>query len=695
MKQRRRKIETLADKPAVKTTSRLTLFLQSPAIIAIAIAVITSAVFIRVLSADFVMWDDDLFIYENPTLGGLTLENLRLIFTNVTFSSTWYTPLTGLRWCITYQFCRLNPLGYHLGNLFLHAADAVLVFWTIRKLLILGLPRTAVEKPTRISVCAALGALLWSLHPLRAEAVCWAANAYGQALLFLLISLLCYLRANEAKTTAGHWLLITVSLVSFAASLLSGPFGLGFLPVLFILDIYPLGRLGKDKRWWKSANARIALLEKTPFLGVTVAVTLIDIIVKVISPVGAHDLVSLAEFGLTARLWQAIYIWAYYIWRPWYPVNLSPVYTILVTFKPFSVFIFSAILLIGTIKSAMVLQRRWPLGITLVMCYLSLLIPVLGIFEHPYYPCDRYSLIVSILWSVLLAAWLIYLKTETFLFKISIVLSVIIITVLGFLTYKQTQVWTNSKTLFTHMLKTLGNDPYTNDIYWRLGTVYALEGNIDEGIKYCTKAVEIEPANLNAQNALGSMLIRKNKPEEALGHFNVALLIDPSDAVVYLNKIKALLMLNRFGEAINHLDNFLQQKHDSAEGNYLLSVALEKTGKTSQAVTQLKKTIMLAPNIVEPINDLARILATSQNLSLRDPNEAIRLATRGCELTNYQDIDLLDTLAVAYASGGKFSEAVNYAKEALSLANLSSQTVLIEKIQGHLDLFQHGRACSE
>jgi tetratricopeptide (TPR) repeat protein len=689
------KIETVADKLTVKPASRLARVLQSPLVISLGIAIITSAVFIRVLSADFVMWDDDLFIYKNPTLGGLTSGNLRLIFTNVTASSSWYTPLIGLRWSIIYQFFHLNPFGYHLVNLLLHAADAVLVFWTIRKLLILGLPGIVIEKPTRINVSPALGALLWSLHPLRAEVVCWAANAYDQALLFLLISLLCYLRANEAKTTARRRLLLTVSVISFAACLLSGPLGLGFLPMLFILDIYPLGRLGKDKGWWKSANASSALLEKIPFIGVAMAVTLIDIIVKIIAPVGAHHLVTLAQFGIAPRLWQAVYIWAYYIWRPFYPFNLSPVYTTLVTFQPFWIFIFSAILLIGIITLAMNLRTRWPLVPALVTCHLFLLIPVLGIFEHPHYPSDRYSLIVSILWSVLLAAGLVYLKKETFLFKISIFLSVIIITALGFLTYRQTQVWTNSITLFTHTLKTLGNDPYRNDILWRLGFVYTEKGDIDEGIKYCEKAVDINPGNINAQNTLGAILIEKNKPEEALRHLNAVLRINPNDDSAYINQAKALLMLGRFNEAIECLDKLLRQTPDSVGGYYLMSIALEKTGNTSQAITLLKKTLTLAPNVIEPINDLSRILATSRNLSLRDPNEAIRLAKHGCELTKYRNADSLDTLAVAYASAGNFSEAVYYAEKALSLAKLSPERASEEKIQEHLNLFKQGRMCNK
>ena len=82
-------------------TDRLAGFVQSPFYVSVVIAIVTLVAFMRVLNADFVMWDDDWVIYNNPNLGGLSPENLRLIFTNATVSSSWYTPLTGLRWCIT------------------------------------------------------------------------------------------------------------------------------------------------------------------------------------------------------------------------------------------------------------------------------------------------------------------------------------------------------------------------------------------------------------------------------------------------------------------------------------------------------------------------------------------------------------------------------------------------------------------
>jgi Flp pilus assembly protein TadD len=610
-----------------------------------------------------------------------------------------YSPLTLLGWSITYQFLGDKPFWFHLGNWLMHGVSAGLVFLVLRKLLLLAISygKTLNEDSRRITIASGLGALLWSLHPLRVEPVAWCTDrAYCQALLFLLPTLLFYLWANEPGiSTRRYYLLLPLSVVFYIVSLLSHAIGMTFFLVLIVLDVYLFRKLNFGSKWWKISSNRHVLFEKIPFAVSAAVIALITVSIRIISAGVWKKPVSPAQFGITARLWQALYIWAYYIWRPWYPVNLSPVYTTLVTFKPFWVFIFSAILLIGIIKLSMALQPRWPLGITLITCHLFLLIPVLGIFEHPHFPCDRYSLIVSILWSVLLAAWLAYPKTKTVQYRISITLTSIIIVILGFLTLQQTRVWTNSKTLFTHVIKTLGNDPYRSDIYRRLGIVYTLEGNIDEGIKYLAKTVEIDPDDVPAQNQLGLLLMEKNKAEEALEHFEWAIQAKPGYDLAHINHARALIMLGRFDEALESLDKFIRQNPDSAKGNYWLSVALAKTGKTGQAVTHLKKTLTLSPDWVEPINDLARILATSQDSSLRNPDEAIRLAQRGCELTKYQEADSLDTLAVAYASAGNFSEAVYYAKEALSLAKPSSETALVEKIRSHLYSFQQGRMCDE
>jgi len=623
----------------------------------VVIAAVTLTVFIRALSADFVAWDDDQFIYENPSLGGFTLENLRKILTNATVSSTWYTPLTGLRWCMTYQFCQLNPLGYHLGNLLLHTADAVLVFFVLRKLLILGLSGPGRAEPWRITGCASLGALLWSLHPMRVEVACWAANAYCQAMLFLFISLLCYLGAHEAKTTGRRRWLLAISWLSYAASLLSQPLGIGFLGVLFVLDVYLLGRLGGDRGWWKSAtkDARRALLEKLPFVGVATAIVLINTIVHVRSPIGAHRLVSLAEFGLLDRLMQAMYVWAYYIWRPWYPFNLSPVYTTLVSFEPFSwKFIVSAIAIVGGTTVLIVLRRRWPLGLALGICHLTMLVGVLGLTDHPHYASDRYSILVAMNWSILLAAWLARPETKSLARRITVVVSIIVIGALGFLSVRQARIWDNSVTLFEHMIRDLGDDPHRDSIHYRLGVFLSRQGQNDKAIEHFKEAIRINPTFTEGSLHLAALLSRQNQYGQAIDYLNQARMVSPDRPDIY----------SRLGKL------------------YLLH------GETQSAAFSWRKALELKPDSVSVLNNLAYLLATCNQPQIRNPQEAIHLAQRACELTREQEPVPLHTLAAAYASARRFSDAVAAADKALRLAQELGQKELADGIRYHVELYK-------
>ena len=606
------------------------------------------------------MWDDDIAIYLNPAIRSLEPAK---IFTDVD-SMMRYNPLTLLGWSITYHFFGAKPFWYHFGNWLMHGLSAVLVFLVLRKLLVLVFLnyKKLDIYPWRINIAAGLAALLWSIHPLRVEPVAWCTDrTYCQALLFLLLALLFYLWANEAdKSISRHYILLTVSVILYIVSLLSHAVGITFFLVLFVIDIYLLRKLGDSRGWWKSTAGRRALLEKIPFAIAALAIAVITVCIRIASAGVWQKPVSLADFGLIERFMQAMYIWAYYIWRPWYPVDLAPVYPTLVSFNPFSpAFIASAVFVIGIITSMIFLRRRWPLGQALGMCHFLLLVPVLGLFEHPHYPCDRYSLIVSILWSILLAIWLANTKTKILRYGISLVLSIIVITILGLLTFRQTSVWTNSETFFKHIIKTLDDAPYRSKIYWRLGTVYRLQGNMDEAAENLSKAVEFNPYHLAAQNELAA----------------------------------TLQVLGRSDEAIKNLDRLVQLR--PVEGNYLLAIALARSGKTNQAITHLKETLRLAPNWVDPINKLAWILATNKDIKLRDPKEAIKLATRGCELTKYQEADLLDTLAAAYASAGKFTEALYYAEKALKLTKLSPKQNQIERIQNHYRLYQQGLSCIE
>jgi tetratricopeptide (TPR) repeat protein len=350
--------------------------------------------------------------------------------------------------------------------------------------------------------------------------------------------------------------------------------------------------------------------------------------------------VSLSQFGLFDRTMQAMYIWAYYIWRPWYPVNLAPVYTTLVSFDPLSLpFVASAIVVIGMIILLILLRRRWPLGLTLAVCYLALLVPVLGVLEHPHYPCDRYSLIVSICLSVLLAVFLANAKTKGLVSYIAIFLSIAVITSLGTLSWRQTRVWNNTASLFEHMIRTFGDDPYNYEIHRRLGIFYFKQGRYTEAMELFKKTIEINPVQINpafsadAHNYPGLALEQQGKYAEALAHFTQAVQLMPDLAKARNNLAKALVI----------------------------------EGQIDEALEQFRAAIRLRPDWPALMNDFAFLVVTHPELKSRDVNEAIRLASRACVLTNYKNTAFLSTLAVAYSSANRFSEAAQTLETALNL----------------------------
>jgi lipoprotein NlpI len=559
---------------------------KSPWLAAGIVSAITLAVFWPVLSADFVMWDDDIIIYENLAVRGLSLEHIGKIFTDVD-SMMRYNPLTLLSWSTTYQFFGLDPFWYHMVNWLLHGANAMLVFFVLRWLLLASWGAVG----RWVNIAAATGALLWSLHPLRVEPVAWCTDrTYCQALFFLLLSLICYLRANAPGGAARHKrLYLAASVVLYVVSLLSYAIGMTFFIVFFVLDIYPLKRLGGESGWWRNPSARRALVEKLPFAIAGAAIALVTVCIRIASAGVWNKPVGLDKFGLLDRFMQAIYIWAYYLWRPFRPVNLSPAYTRLVEFDPLSLpFVASAVLVIVVVAVLIFLRRRWPLGLALGVCYLVLLVPVLGIFEHPHYSNDRYSLLVSVLFSVLVAALLASPRMTTWLRNAAFVISAMVIASLGTLAFRQTYVWHDSVTLFEHMISTLGNDPYAADPHYRLGSLFVKQGRTDEAISHFEQAIRIKPDYADAHYNLGFSYGALGRYQDAIESYQQAIRIKPDYADAHNNLGVAYGTLGRLQDAIETFRQAIRIKPDYADAHCNLGNAYLLSGDKGLALEEYK-----------------------------------------------------------------------------------------------------------
>src|SRR5207249_1788455 len=122
------------------------------------------AAFLPTLQNQFVNWDDDENFLDNPHYRGLGWTQLRWMWT--TFHLGHYIPLTWMTFGLDYRLWGMNPFGYHLTSLLLHAANAVVFFFVVHRILTLALPSPS-ERGRALAVSAGFAALVFAIHPLR------------------------------------------------------------------------------------------------------------------------------------------------------------------------------------------------------------------------------------------------------------------------------------------------------------------------------------------------------------------------------------------------------------------------------------------------------------------------------------------------------------------------------------------------
>jgi tetratricopeptide (TPR) repeat protein len=189
------------------------------------------------------------------------------------------------------------------------------------------------------------------------------------------------------------------------------------------------------------------------------------------------------------------------------------------------------------------------------------------------------------------------------------------------------------------------------------GATLHAEGRVDEAIAWYTKALALAPGNADVEYNLGRALISRGDIDAALAHYHRALAMNPDDPVTHVSLGSALASRRQFDEAIVHY----------------------------------RRALELTPSLPAALVDLAWVFATSDRTDIRSPQEAIRLAERGVEVTERRSPTALDTLAVAYAAAGDFRRATTVAEEALLVATATGASELAEQIRNRLYVYRQRR----
>jgi tetratricopeptide (TPR) repeat protein len=219
-----------------------------------------------------------------------------------------------------------------------------------------------------------------------------------------------------------------------------------------------------------------------------------------------------------------------------------------------------------------------------------------------------------------------------------------------------------------------------------LGSVLLARGRVAEAIVHLSKAVDLDPDYAQAHYTLGSALGREGRLEEELAHYQRALQAKP-DYVEALNNMGGVLTaLHRPDEAVAPLREAVRLRPDYALAHLNLASALSRLSRLDEAALEYRKAISLGPDDPRALSGLAWILAVHPRDDARDPEEAVRLAERA--RATLDDAETRDRLAAAYASAGRFRDAVEVAEEALAAALEGRRSGLAREVRMRLDLYR-------
>jgi protein O-mannosyl-transferase len=241
-----------------------------------------------------------------------------------------------------------------------------------------------------------------------------------------------------------------------------------------------------------------------------------------------------------------------------------------------------------------------------------------------------------------------------------------------------------------HYQTTLQMQPDFWDADYNLGTALLGKGQVDEAIFYCDKAVRMQPNDPDAQVALANALVQKRRIDDAIIHYQKAVAMRPDYFLARYGLGHALLEKGKLDAAIEHSRAALLIQPDNADCHTVLAIALDEKGQSAEAIKHYEKALEISPQSVSALNNLAWLLATGSNASLRNGARAIQLAREAAELSGGTNALVLRTLAAAYAEAGQFGKAIENARTAMQLGRSQGDDSLGTELQQQIALYELG-----
>jgi protein O-mannosyl-transferase len=603
------------------------------------------------------LWDDT---------GHLTREELRSvaglrqIWTEPGATQQYY-PLAHTVFWVEHRLWGDWPPGYHLLNIVLHSASALLLVVILRRLQIRG---------------AWFAAFIFALHPIEVESVAWISELKNVLSgLFYLGSLLVYLEFDRSRKS--RWFAIALGL--FVLGLLSKTV-IATLPGA-ILVVF----------WWRRGKLswQRDVLPLVPFFILGSAAGLFTAWVErtLIGAEGSDFNYSILErFLIAGRV-----IW-FYLGKLFWPLDLIFVYpTWQVSETIWWQYLFPTALLL--LLGALVwLSCRWRTGLAALLFFILTLFPVLGFLNvYPFrysFVADHFQYLASLGMITLVAPTMVSVReaAQSWRRPTGYLLCLAFFSCLAILTWRQSAMYTDIETLWQ---TTIARNPGAWMAYNNLGTVLLQKGRVDEAIGDFRKSLELKANHADAQANLGSALLQKGEVDQAITEYDKVLAIKPANALVHYDLGNALLLKGRVDEAIAHYRKALEINPNYAGVYNNLGIILFQKAEVDQAIASYQKALEINPRYVQARANLAWALATSPQSRLLKV-AAVKLAQQANDLTRGANATVLHILAVAYAQTGQYEKAIETAERSLQLASADNNAALADLLRTEIRSYQRG-----
>ena len=561
----------------------------------------TVVVYLPALTAGFI-WNDNTYVTDNPTLDGL--GGLRLIWAEPRANEQYY-PLVFTSFWLEKRVWGLHPLGYHLVNVLLHAGSALLLWWFLRRLRLPG---------------AWLAAAVFALHPVCVESVAWVTERKNT--LSMLLSLLSahafvgFVDAREAErqphgrrgaAAAVPWrrrpaTLYCGAFAAFTLALLAKTTAALLAPVLLVLA------------WWRRGKLRTSDVGPlVPFFAVGVALAWNTAWLEKTMVRASGVEWSLSLLGRVVLAGRTL---AFYLSKFLWPTSLMFIYPRWVIDPAVWAQWLPALAAAAAVAAAWLLRTRVGRGpLAGVLLFGGVLFPAMGFFNvyamRYSYVADHFAYqAVAVGAAALVCGAAALVATRgTAVRRGAAAVGVLVLVVLGALTFREARVYRNEDTVWKD---TLTANPDCYMCHTNYGFSLYGRGRVADAVEHFEAALRLKPDNVPALLNLAKVEEDRGRFDEAIARLLAARLIDPTNPTVLVNLGTDYTKARRFDEAIAQYEEALSI---SSPDDYLahngLGVALMNTGRTAEAIAHFREALRLKPGYWMAEANLERALAVA------------------------------------------------------------------------------------